>query len=492
MIYLNKKHCLILLIVFFVFYHKVDANVVINEIEILPTTNRFIELYNSGTSAVSLTGWYIQRKTATGSEFSSLISKTYFEGKSIEAGGYFLISKSLLDNSNIIYDGLTITESNTIQIKNANQEVVDKVSWGDSIDCNTICGQNPSENKSIGKISSNNWLILSPTPGLINNEIEVIIENNNTLVNDTPVIEPINVSVSSGISSPSSINTIKKELENPKIITKIISKNIAVANVPFDIDHQTIGYKKEKIILGRFFWNFGDGMTKNGNTSEPFKYIYEYPGDYVLTLSYYSSIFDVKPESVDRMTIRVIPSGINISSIGTLDDAFIEIENNSNYEIALYKWNIKGSINNFIIPEGMIILPNKKLKLSPKVTGFNYNDLSSITITNDTGEVFANYPTIKIITDKKYQNRDSYVKDINSNINPKDELNKEIINLNDLGASVANSGISDKISTKTYSLFGLAGIIILGIICVIMIRRKDRYGDYIENNISAKDMTIIE
>ncbi len=476
MITLNKKYCLIfIIIIFFLFARNVDANVIINEVQILPTEGRFVELYNSSDASVDLTGWYLQRKTATGSEFSSLVSKTHFEGKSIEARGYFLISRSNMTNANIVFGSLTITESNTLQFKNSNGDVVNKVGWGDAIDCNTVCGQNPSEGKSISRLSNDSWIISSPTPGLLNVDGEVNNDNTNT---NTPTS-------STSTSSPTSDILPKKEPENSKITTKIITNKIAVAGVPFDINHQTIGLKKEKIILGKFVWNFGDGMSKTGNTSEFFQYVYQYPGDYVMTLSYYNNSFATKPEATDRINIKVIPSGINISSVGTASDPYIELENNSNYEIALVGWRVVGSVHHFIIPDGMTILPNKKLKLSPRITGFDINDLSSITVLNSSGEIFATYPsTTKIVQNPPV--RTSYTMRA-------DDLKQTppaVIDLNDLGAS-ANS-IDTKIPTEVLAGAGLILVIIIGIFSTILLRKKNTLSDELEKNLKASDITIIE
>ena len=55
------------------------AQILFNEVTLSPTEERFIELYNSGDADVDLTGWYVQRKTATGSTFGSLVSSSKFE-----------------------------------------------------------------------------------------------------------------------------------------------------------------------------------------------------------------------------------------------------------------------------------------------------------------------------------------------------------------------------------------------------------------------------
>jgi len=125
------------------------AKILINEIQLSPTGNRFIELYNPNNSSVNLTNWYLQRKTQTGSSFGSLVSKTYFEGKTINANDYFLISRASLDGADIILDNLTLTESNVIQLKNSDGEVIDKLGWGQASDCEGSCALQPSDNQSI-------------------------------------------------------------------------------------------------------------------------------------------------------------------------------------------------------------------------------------------------------------------------------------------------------------------------------------------------------
>src|SRR3989344_2102155 len=133
---MSKKLILVLAAaVFLSGFNLAKASVVISEIKISPIEDRFIKLYNDGSAAVDLTNWYIQRKTQTGTSFGSLVSKTYFENKQIGANGYFLISRSPSEESDIVQGGLTLTESNAIQIKNSAGIVVDKVCWGDIDEC---------------------------------------------------------------------------------------------------------------------------------------------------------------------------------------------------------------------------------------------------------------------------------------------------------------------------------------------------------------------
>jgi len=135
--------------------------ILISEVRISPTTERFVELYNPNNQAVDLAGWYIQRKVGDG-PLSSFISSPNFEGKIIGLLDYFLTahSSSTVASSADILLKLTLTPNNTLLLKNPNREIVDEVNWGDI-----------PEGFSYGRIwdetinsYSDNWEIQEPTP----------------------------------------------------------------------------------------------------------------------------------------------------------------------------------------------------------------------------------------------------------------------------------------------------------------------------------------
>lgn len=133
--------------------------ILITEIQLSPISNRFIELYNPNNSEIDLTNWYIHRKTQTGSIFSSLVSKTYFNNKTIAPRGYFLISREDMSGADIVLSSLTLTNSNVIQLKNPNGEVSDKVGWGEASDCEGSCIINPADSQSIQRRFQDNAFI---------------------------------------------------------------------------------------------------------------------------------------------------------------------------------------------------------------------------------------------------------------------------------------------------------------------------------------------
>ena len=122
-------------------------NILINEIQISPIEQRFVELYNPNDYEISLTGWYLQRKTKNNDSWGSFVSSTNFEGKSIPAKGYFIISRELL-NSDILLN-ITLSSDNSLALKNSNKEIIDKAGWGEASDFEAVSAENIPDNKSI-------------------------------------------------------------------------------------------------------------------------------------------------------------------------------------------------------------------------------------------------------------------------------------------------------------------------------------------------------
>lgn len=218
----RKSLSVLVVILFFSCFNLARAEVIINEVQLSPTTGRFLEIYNTGDSSVDLTGWYIQRKTATGNSFGSLVSKPNFEGKTIVAHDYFVISRDSLSSSDIILDSLTLTESNTIQIKNQSGEITDKLGWGSSSDCGDVCPPNPSLGESIQKTPAG-WLASAPTPGAfnqsapVNNNKENTVTSNNEETPPPPAPTPVITSNDTASNGGSSADATYQKAEEPPV-----------------------------------------------------------------------------------------------------------------------------------------------------------------------------------------------------------------------------------------------------------------------------------
>lgn len=449
---MSKKIIFILFVfVYFLGFKLVNAEVFINEVQISPTEERFIELYNSGNSSVDLTNWYLQRKTATSSVFSSLVSKTYFENRNINAGDYFIVSKDTLGLSTF-----TLTESNTIQLKNSDQEIVDKIGWGEG---ESSVASNPPENKSIQKNGST-WIISSPTAG----EENASSNSNNSEEGNDENNDNNNEEEQAYDESEESINN--KPVIIPVFKSKILTKNPAFAGQPhlFDLE---VKYGEDIYACGNYFWNFGDGssLVQKDNFNK-FYHTYLYPGEYLVSVEYYkkSSFLD-KPDIYNEMIIKVVPTVVSISKIGDYKDFFIELTNNSDYKIDISGWVLSSGVKIFSFPKNTIIMPKKFITISGKTTSFMLGDEKNLKLTMQTGEVVFDYST-KLAPIKKLALFGGT--NINTN-NKKSETEDSDQSESDLSAapvlSKANFG-SKFIIIGFISLLGICGV------AVYFLRRK--------------------
>lgn len=144
-------------------------HVVISEVQIEGTTatDEFIELYNPLNSAVDLSGWSLKKKTASGaSELNVIASMT----GTIAAKGFFLIAHPNYDGSitadqpySATGSANSIAANNTIILRDASDEIVDKLGMGTAQDNETTAFPNiPDNEQSIERKASST----STTPTL--------------------------------------------------------------------------------------------------------------------------------------------------------------------------------------------------------------------------------------------------------------------------------------------------------------------------------------
>jgi len=332
------------------------AQVVINEVQLLPTDLRFVELYNTSDSDIDLTGWYIQRKTETGSSFGSFVSSTKFENKIIGARGYFLISKN--SNSDIVTT-LTLTESNTLQIKDSKGNVINKIGWGNSSDCGGSCAPNPAEGQSIQRTASG-WIAASPTPGATNESFGGT---------QGEILDSSDESESSDKSSLTNVSSLSAQLDvqagsdratspgSPIWFQATIKKNTTKANVDLN-------------------WSFGDGNVGVGNLVS---HTYKYSGDYVVVLSAKAG----EIYSVSRFKVKVAAPDIIVSDGGE----YLEILNKSSGEVNLFNWKLESEGKAYIFQPNTIILPKSSIKIDKSILSIkDYGISLGISLKNSLGE----------------------------------------------------------------------------------------------------------
>ena len=165
----------------------------------------------------------------------------------------------------------------------------------------------------------------------------------------------------------------------------------------------------------------------------------------------------------------MIPATVFISKVGDAKDFFIELSNNSDYDVDISKWSIVSNSKNFILPKNTVVGSKSKIILSPKITNFTIADTNSLKLLKSTGEIAFDYnilpvnnsnialasnkavPNISLEKDKV--TKDENVNSTNNNLNSKLENNVEIKG-SDLGSAPVLSEISkNNNSNKDYFFF---------------------------------------
>ncbi|MBI3631467.1 MAG: lamin tail domain-containing protein [Candidatus Staskawiczbacteria bacterium] len=134
----------------------VYSKILISEIQVAGLTDQkeeFVELYNPNAAEIDLTNWYLQKKTKTGSDYSTFVSNTLFLGKKIGINDYFLVARensSFAGSADIITDN-SLAEDNSLILKNPNGEISDKLGFGQAQEYGNSSAQNPEKGQSIGR-----------------------------------------------------------------------------------------------------------------------------------------------------------------------------------------------------------------------------------------------------------------------------------------------------------------------------------------------------
>jgi len=131
------------------------SKVLISEIQVSGVSDdkqEFVELYNPNNQNIDLTGWYLQRKTAESSSWSTYAPSGSFASKNIVANGYFLIARSgYYPGSADISTDNPITNDNSFALKSPDGSVSDKIGFGTAEDPESVATVNPGLGQSIGR-----------------------------------------------------------------------------------------------------------------------------------------------------------------------------------------------------------------------------------------------------------------------------------------------------------------------------------------------------
>jgi len=305
----------------------VPKKILINEIQVDGAEDKkeeFVELYNPNGVDVDLTGWYLQRKTATGEKYGSYVTSTLFEGEVIKANDYLLIARTgyFADLTDIPVNE-PITEDNSLVLKRKDESVSDKVGWGNATDFETAAAIAPGAGKSIER-----KIIGGDTD---NNAVDFRISEKPT---------PGEGFIKSGIQDDTNYENNFNDADNICNYNLSLSWNSSVS----DIDFFDVQYK-----LNDESWQ--NWLTKTKDTAGNFKALYSLI-DENNTYSFRVKSQDINGNQSDWQEINIdlsAPVVINeIALYGTTSsqkDNWIELYNKSDKSVDLTGWQVVSNFN---------------------------------------------------------------------------------------------------------------------------------------------------
>ncbi len=373
---------------------QVEASVLINEIMYDPigtdANHEWIELVNTGTEPVDLTGW-------------KLFEAQSNHGLTVTRGGFVIPSQGslviadngtqfILDNSSYTGSVLDSTFSlnntgETFEIRNNALETQDTLTYSSSVGA--------SENgASLSRTGSGNWIEASATPGIANNETPYSGGsggNQNTGTgNGGGNGQNSGNGNSSGNTSGSNSNTSsssskKEEIQKIKNFEPFyrgsLTKNVETVTlstpVIFDFFVEKVSPKETiQVTSGITYISFGDGTSVMLPRIKPVVHEWQRPGTYTVVATYKTSNLILKPFVSVKQTITVIEPPIRLS---VDDQNRIAIHNEGGESLDISNWYITQGLHDTQIPLETFLEKGADLILSDSFVTFEGGSLELLT-----------------------------------------------------------------------------------------------------------------
>lgn len=311
----------------------------------------WIEIYNSGGSAIDLAEWKLF-------ENGTNHSLSVVQGSEVLSSGSYAV---IADNAETFrgdwgsYSGLLLDSSfslsNTgefISVRDAEGSDVDSVTyssdWGATGDGSSL------------NLKGSSWAPATPTPGAAS--AGTIVEEEFKADDETKDSESVMRSGSSSGSSSGTYSSVRRYLTSLEAGSDRVM--FVGAGEYFEAQaHDQFGGTLAAIT---YQWNFGNGTVAEGKR---ILHQYDYPGMYVVAVTAHAA---QDRHTTERFTVEVKPLELTISSVTY---QYIAIENKTNRDIDLSMWALRAGPERFDFPEGTVILAGSTLTFPNEVTGLD-------------------------------------------------------------------------------------------------------------------------
>ncbi len=343
-----KKYTVIIL-VFFGLITRVYGEVQITEVMYDPKTGgEWLEVYNPNDSPLDLKGW----KFFDGTNHSISASAI------VPAGGYLILAddknafiSAFNDVTTTIVDIVTSmnNDGDTLILRNASGVDISSMSYA----ANSGASKN---DKSLQLIEGEflPWFVSIGAPASATKE-EVLAAAPATT--SAPLT-----------SSPSSTNTQTSPYHawpsDMQIFVSAGGDRASVAGAEVIFSGKVLSASRKSLPNADLIWTFGDGGSDRG---AQVKHTFHHPGRYVVLLDVISGDYIAK----DQIFVEVVMPKISISSIATGTKAYIELFNETIYDLDFGGFVLSGDGlqgAHFTIPKNTIVLAGRKIIFPSEIT----------------------------------------------------------------------------------------------------------------------------
>ncbi|MDP2676461.1 MAG: PKD domain-containing protein [bacterium] len=339
--------------------------------------NEWLELFSD--TAMNLEGWTLSAKDG---------EMTIMLMGSISAGGYYVLERT--DDSTVsgitadfIYgndgSGWSLSNSGEILIlKDLDGNEIDRVDGSDNWKINgseEIFGNNTS--KETMQKSGSGWITAPATPKAENAETEQSEEDDTTDNEDEPEEETQQQEekvVQAGF------------IEKKQFRADAGDDAVAIVGVEKLFEGKGYDLDGDPLEKGDFLWTFGDGGSARGKNV---RHTFLYPGEYRVVFDVSSGVYNAS----DMITATVTPLPLSITEVKPGTEGFIELRNDSAYELDISYWGIGNGNLAYYFPQATHILPYLHLVIPYAISHIEFYSF---------GESLMYYPDGRVVDMMQY------------------------------------------------------------------------------------------
>ena len=311
------------------------------------SNNEWLEFFNSDSGEVDLSGWKLVAED--GSPDIDLFGI-------IVAHGYFLLERSSDEvlptiTADIVYPykNALSNSGEKLFLKNSSGAIVDEI--------NALAGWQAGDNntKDTMQKSGGSWITASATPKTIN------FGSNESNVSTQPP-ETTNSSAVISYAPPPSIKAFAGEDRTIMAGSEIYFLASALGADGENLEENT-----------RFWWNFGDGESKEGRAVF---HVFQIPGTYTVGLHVSTGIYAASDYAIAKVELNKL----EIKNVILGEDGFVSIANLAKFGVDIGGWILDDGTAKFIIPAFTKIGPESQVALPNNITKLLLGNLASVTL----------------------------------------------------------------------------------------------------------------